>query len=660
MNNNNGGEPIFSKESLADGIRLWEHAAISLVDIRHDLISAEDAVRGYQLPASTFLYTSGGKAEVSLDETTYSVERFGLFHGGRGTELSIRPMDNWLEYYMVLYKAGEAPFHKSEFIRLLERINPFRQQYGFVPDNPLFFAEQLRKMFQRWKSPTSLNLFYGKAAFYQLVYEVYEELEKGHILLRPDIVAMAKRFMDRHYSQEINIQSLCAALSISRSQFYKRFTAQEGKNPQKYLIDIRLSKVRKYLTETECSLKEIAGACGFSDEFILMRTFRSRFNMTAIEYRNISAYQSKQYTIGNLGTFLYNEQDRVSLDKLRGEGARYMFKQMRSKAIMAAALSLLLLSACGTGAPANTDGPQAAPLQAVTTQAPEAAANVEAAWPKTFVDATGSEIVWEKKPERIVLPYGFFAEDFFALNEYPLGMGGIEGFLDSFIIFQPYLSDKNHPIEEVAPRSMTPDVEKLIALEPELIIIPEGFQGGSYDHLTKIAPTITIDLSLSWKDRLREFAHILGKEAEAEEYIAAIESDIESYREQLAKRAGETVLMLSATDSKTFYPGSTAYYSHLYDTASGLGLAYPEGLTSEGGAASLEGIAELDPDHILYFYGAYYDVNTVETYEELQESAVWNSLSAVKNGNVHLIDIGGTGGALAVRQDIEAVFEALN
>jgi hypothetical protein len=44
-------------------------------------------------------YTGGTGAEVSLNDTVYRVERFGLFHGGKGTELSITPMDDWVEYY---------------------------------------------------------------------------------------------------------------------------------------------------------------------------------------------------------------------------------------------------------------------------------------------------------------------------------------------------------------------------------------------------------------------------------------------------------------------------------------------------------------------------------------------------------------------------------
>jgi len=72
------------------------------------------------MPASAFVFTSGAKGEVLLNDTSFHVEHFGLFHGGKSTELSIRPADGWMEYYMLFYKAGEPPFHKREKLVCLQ------------------------------------------------------------------------------------------------------------------------------------------------------------------------------------------------------------------------------------------------------------------------------------------------------------------------------------------------------------------------------------------------------------------------------------------------------------------------------------------------------------------------------------------------------------
>ena len=102
MRNNEHEKVIFDKEGLLDAIKIGRYSAIDLVDIRYKLINSEEALRDYRMPTSMFIYTSGGKTEVILDNKSYIVERFGIFHGGKGTELSIKPMCKWLEYYMIL------------------------------------------------------------------------------------------------------------------------------------------------------------------------------------------------------------------------------------------------------------------------------------------------------------------------------------------------------------------------------------------------------------------------------------------------------------------------------------------------------------------------------------------------------------------------------
>lgn len=144
---------------LSDAIGVWNRAAISLMDIRHNLITREDPLREFRFPASAFIFTSGAGAEVVMNETSYRAERFGLFHGGRGTELTILPSSGWHEYYMVLYRAGEPFFHKREYAKLLEKVNPFQQQYGFATENPLFFSHQMRLMYEKWKDSTSLRAY---------------------------------------------------------------------------------------------------------------------------------------------------------------------------------------------------------------------------------------------------------------------------------------------------------------------------------------------------------------------------------------------------------------------------------------------------------------------------------------------------------------------
>lgn len=67
---------IFTREKLENIFLILEYSAISLLDIRHNLISPKEALRYYTLPCSAFLFTNPGKAEVLLEDKSYQINHF--------------------------------------------------------------------------------------------------------------------------------------------------------------------------------------------------------------------------------------------------------------------------------------------------------------------------------------------------------------------------------------------------------------------------------------------------------------------------------------------------------------------------------------------------------------------------------------------------------
>jgi iron complex transport system substrate-binding protein len=88
MNTNETGFSL-SKDYLSDSLYVWNHASITLIDIRHFIINPDEKLNDYFMPASGFIFTISNKAQIFLDDISYRLERFGLCHGGKGTMLSI-------------------------------------------------------------------------------------------------------------------------------------------------------------------------------------------------------------------------------------------------------------------------------------------------------------------------------------------------------------------------------------------------------------------------------------------------------------------------------------------------------------------------------------------------------------------------------------------
>ncbi len=639
MNIDNKISSNFTQKEIAAAIQIWNRAAVSLLDIRHNLISPGDPLLRYRMPASTFVY-AGGKAEISLNDTTYGVERLGLFHGGKGTELSIRPVGGWLEYYMVLYKAAEPPVHKKEYLRLLEQVNPFGQLYGFAPDNPLFFAEQLRRMYEKWNGPTPLNLFYGKSAFYQLVYEIYEELDKGRVsIFEPDMIALAQRYLDENYGEAVSIQNMREVLGISNSHFHRLFTARTGQSPQEYLISRRLDATKQYLSDTDCTLREIAAKCGFSDELSLMRMFRKHVHMSTTEYRDICASQMGYLPIDNILPFPYNEKGQVSLDELKGKGGTFMLKQMRSKAVIAAALSLMLmLSACST-TPANTGGADSAPTSATTSEVTETEVTEPVEEGTRTISTVMGDVELSMNPKRIIVQY--LMGDLVALNVIPVGISTVnEG-----AVYERELAN----VTVVGIWEFEP--ESIMELEPDLIILASDTQ---YDDMSKIAPTVLVPYgSMTTEERLTFLGEVLNRPDEAKAALAQYEAAVSEGKVKLVEAglSDITVSAMQVTDELISVAGNKhALGTVLYDE---LGLKAPKAVQTDiidageyWGGPSMEVLSNYCGDYVFH-------LGNIS--DSISGNAVWKSIPAVNQGNVMVMN-----SALTYYTDISSATAMVN
>ncbi|WP_157128150.1 hypothetical protein [Brevibacillus parabrevis] len=83
---------------------LWNQAAIKILDIRHTALAPGEGLGPYKLPASVFLFSTRGNAQVLVDGTAYMAKGFQLMHSGKGATLQIVLAGEAFEYYSIFYK----------------------------------------------------------------------------------------------------------------------------------------------------------------------------------------------------------------------------------------------------------------------------------------------------------------------------------------------------------------------------------------------------------------------------------------------------------------------------------------------------------------------------------------------------------------------------
>ncbi|PZM66914.1 ABC transporter substrate-binding protein [Paenibacillus dendritiformis] len=277
-------------------------------------------------------------------------------------------------------------------------------------------------------------------------------------------------------------------------------------------------------------------------------------------------------------------------------------------------------------------------------------------WPRTFKDGLGKNIVIKEKPKNLAALWYFYPEILVALEEPPAASTEKE-YLSSLI----YLKGKLDSTEELGDK-LSPNIESIISIDPDLILATE-IHAEQYEALEKIAPVITLktkDIYEDWQYGLRTVAEIIGKEDEAEKIIDQMMNEITTGREALKSIEGESVALIVSWDGKTFnvLGEGNPVYTLAFDQEKGLGLTPDAAFKGNNNEfTTFEGISTIEADHI-FLIGEITKEKALMN--NLEQSNVWNSLNAVKKGNVYLMDTSAiTGGPLATEYALQNIINSL-
>ena len=87
---------------------------------------------------------------------------------------------------------------------------------------------------------------------------------------------------------ELNVNTLCDVLHLSRSTFRKHFVEAMHVTPGEYIRNQRIARARTLLAGTDLSIQEIGRECGFQEKTSFSRFFKACPNsMPPSEYRKI-------------------------------------------------------------------------------------------------------------------------------------------------------------------------------------------------------------------------------------------------------------------------------------------------------------------------------------------------------------------------------------
>jgi iron complex transport system substrate-binding protein len=303
--------------------------------------------------------------------------------------------------------------------------------------------------------------------------------------------------------------------------------------------------------------------------------------------------------------------------------------------------------------PACSQSSQEGPADNETGNA--AQGNEQTAWPRTYKDALEREVVIEQEPQRPALIFFRNFDQMFTLDVPPYAATDIEDVYKGWASLAPFAAQ--YEIVNLGDMQ-APNLEKLLECEPDLIIVYSGIYEKIGGELDKIATTIAVsNYGDDWQTPLREYGSMFGKESLAESEIGRISTLLSSDAQKYSSLSESTVACIALQSAKEFLVYNVQY---IYDEEAGLGLTPPKGFVEKSRETiSLEGLAEFNPDYLLV-YDDMTNSGDEDLIAELSNSAVWNSLTAVREGKVFMIDRSAfSGGPVAIEYGTDAIRKAL-
>ena len=281
------------------------------------------------------------------------------------------------------------------------------------------------------------------------------------------------------------------------------------------------------------------------------------------------------------------------------------------KTLVVSCLAAMVLVGCGTNGGSNNDKSSEKKI--------------------TVTDVRG-EVEIPANPERIVDLSG--NSDILSILGYKV-VGTANSDAYDYTKFPTYLEETLKGAEILAYSMQdTMDVEAVMNLNPDLIVI-STVQEKMYDQLSEIAPTVMIQLeALNWKDDVKAFAKVFNKEDVANKWLADYEAKAKEAGDKIKAEYGKNTTYLSflASGGQFFIFDGAGFGSVLYED---MGLAKPEGMPEQSDISlpvvTYEGLASIKSDYIFL-------ISTPEDLKQLESNAIWNSLPAVKEGKVVVLE----------------------
>lgn len=568
-----------------------------------------------QVKQRVWLVVVEGDICICFDDDQYHVSGFHMIHLTQLGQIFVSSHSKARMY--IIHYLGKIPYVDAPLTTLQPYASISRPIFCYTFADSIAILEIMKTLFLHYKNQRTLAV---QASFQHLMAQIFLALEQKE---QPKALEQALAYIERHLHEPIFIQEIAHHVNISTQQLFLLFQERFAQSPKQYIQNRKQQLAKNYLRQRQYKVKDVAAALHFANENEFSRFFKQWVAYTPSEFIEKSTLIMSENPINNENHFHYNKNQLAQAIRLESREHEGMKQRIMSTIKLPFIFSLLvILAACSDEAEQEKTMDTAETGQATT---------------HIVTDGVGREVEIPVEPQRIVTDQ--YLEILVALDTPPVGAG-------EHVLRTDYMKDYIKGIESIG---LPVNMESVLQLKPDLIITtaePEK-EAEKLEGLEKIAPTVVVPW-INGDDtyaQMRAVATLIGKEQQADEWIANLEKKGQEAQEQIQGIIGEdetvTIIVTYGKEQPIIYGGRNI--GHVFYRLLGLNpTPYiqekikedPNFESFNNEEISIEVLPEYVGDWLIVLDYETGDGDNGKTMNDIKESAIWKNLEAVKNNRV--------------------------
>ncbi len=102
---------------------------------------------------------------------------------------------------------------------------------------------------------------------------------------KEDNIIKVKEYVNDHFGEEINIQTVCELINVSESYLIRLFKSEMGYTFHEFLISVRMKRACEILLDPHIKIYEVAHKVGYTDQRYFSTVFKKNIGVTPVEFK---------------------------------------------------------------------------------------------------------------------------------------------------------------------------------------------------------------------------------------------------------------------------------------------------------------------------------------------------------------------------------------